>query len=261
MQRIGEHLLDRPLLDDLARVHHEDLVGDVARCRQVVRDVEEREVALLFQLQHQVEDPDANRDVEHARRLVGEHDLGLDGQRARDCDALALSAGELVRVLRGDLVGRRQADGPQQLVDALVELRRAARSRGAAAAGLEMVADRLDRIERAERILEDDLHLRAVAQIVLAAPQLASVAALEEHRAAGRRVQAREQARDRALAAAALTDERRDRARPELERDVVDRVNLRPVELAAEQGSASRGSVTSSALTTSLLPARWQATW
>src|SRR3954453_20303114 len=35
VQRVGEHLLDRPALDDLARVHHEHVVGDVARAREV----------------------------------------------------------------------------------------------------------------------------------------------------------------------------------------------------------------------------------
>ena len=45
VQRIREHLRDRPLLDDLAGVHDEDVVGDVARARQVVRDIEERDAA------------------------------------------------------------------------------------------------------------------------------------------------------------------------------------------------------------------------
>ena len=67
-----EHALGRPLLDDLAGVHHEHRVGDVARAREVVRDVEEREALALLQVEHQVQDPDADRDVEHRRRLVGD---------------------------------------------------------------------------------------------------------------------------------------------------------------------------------------------
>src|SRR5439155_24964672 len=63
MQWLGEHLLRRAALDDLPGVHDEDVVGEVAGAREVMRDVEERDVALLLQLQHQVEDPDANRDV------------------------------------------------------------------------------------------------------------------------------------------------------------------------------------------------------
>ena len=37
--------------------------------------------------------------VERAGRLICDNDLGAVGQRARDCDALALTAGELVRPL------------------------------------------------------------------------------------------------------------------------------------------------------------------
>ena len=42
-----QHALGRPLLDDLAGVHHEHVVGDVARAREVMGDVEERDAALL----------------------------------------------------------------------------------------------------------------------------------------------------------------------------------------------------------------------
>src|SRR3954454_22683457 len=48
VQRALQHVLGRPALDDLAGVHDEHLVGDVARARQVVRDVEEREPVLLL---------------------------------------------------------------------------------------------------------------------------------------------------------------------------------------------------------------------
>src|SRR5437763_16513435 len=56
------------------------------------------------------------------------------------------------------------------------------------------------------------------------------VAAVEDDLAGRWRVQADEQLRDGALAAAALADERRDRAGPEREADVVDRVHTRAVE-------------------------------
>ncbi len=92
MQRVGQNLLDRSALDDLPRVHDEDVVGDVARAREIVSDVEERDAAFLLQHQHQVEDPDSDRDIEHADRLVGEDDLRLDRERTCDRDALALPA-------------------------------------------------------------------------------------------------------------------------------------------------------------------------
>ena len=121
--------LGRALLDDLARVHHEHRVGDVACAREIVRDVEEREPLALLQVEHQVQDPDADRDVEHRRRLVRDQHRRLDRQRAGDRHALALPAGELVRVLRGVLLGRDEADRLEQLVDATVDAA-ARRARG-----------------------------------------------------------------------------------------------------------------------------------
>src|SRR5262249_3142776 len=139
---------------------------------------------------------------------------------------LALPARQLVRELRGHLLRRHEADAGEQLVDALVDARRrhdlvdAQRPR-------DVVADRLDRVERAERVLEDDLHLRAVAQVVAAVPDERHVAPLEEDGAVARLDKPREQPCDRALAAAALTDERGDRSRTKLERDAVDSVQPR----------------------------------
>src|SRR6185295_9926445 len=87
-------------------------------------------------------------------RLVEHEQLGLERQGARDADALALSAGELVRVALG--VRNRQADRLEELVHAPLAL-------GARAAGVdhERLLDRraqaLARVEGRERILEDEL--------------------------------------------------------------------------------------------------------
>ena len=134
VQRVLQHCFGRPLLDDLPGVHDEHLVGDVAGAREVVRDVEEREVAILLEREHQVQDPDPDRDVEHRGRLVGEDHARLDRERAGDRDALALSAGELVRVLARDVLRRHEPDRLQQLVHALADLLLAARCRGSGAA-------------------------------------------------------------------------------------------------------------------------------
>ena len=175
VERVGQHILDRPLLDDLAGVHHENVVGDVARTREIVRDVEERDLPLLLELEHQVQDPDANRDVEHARRLVRQEHHRLDSQRARDRDSLALSAGELVGVLVRHVRGRHETDGAQQLVHTVLDLV-AIDDAVDPKRTLEVVPDRLHRIERAEWILEDHLHLRPVAEHRPPAPVARDVA-------------------------------------------------------------------------------------
>src|SRR5581483_7812510 len=234
MERLAEHRVDGPLLDDVAGVHHEQVVGDVARAGEVVRHVEEADAELRLQVRHQVEDPDADRHVEHRDRLVGDHHPRLDGERPRDRDALALAARDLVRVLRRDVLRRHEADRVEQLEHAPVDA--AARDDAVdPQRPRDVVADRLDRVQRAERILEDHLHLRAVGEHVAAAPLAGDVAPVEEDAALARLVELDEQPRDRALAAAALAGERRDASRLEREADVVDRVDAAPVERPADR--------------------------
>ena len=223
MQGALEHAFCRTLLDDLTGVHDEHVVRHVTRAGEIVGDVEEREALVFLQVEDQVEDADPDRDVEHRGRLVGDEHGRLHGERSRDRDALPLAARQLVRVLVDVALRRHQPDRRQQLVDVLVDvcaLRDAVDLQGAC----EMVVDRLDRVQRSERILEDHLHLRPVVQDVASATDVRHVLALEEDAAAGRLVQAGEHARDGALAAAALADECGDRARAQRERDVVDGV-------------------------------------
>ena len=62
------------------------VMNSIARSRRCADLVEQREHLRL------------HRDVERGHRLVGDQELGLHRQRARDADALALAAGELVRI-------------------------------------------------------------------------------------------------------------------------------------------------------------------
>ena len=103
-------------LDDLAEVHHGDTVGDVAHHRQVVGDEQVGQPELVLQLLEEVDDAGLDADVERRHRLVEDDELRLDRQRPGDADALALAAGELVRVAVGVL--GRQADELQQLLNA-----------------------------------------------------------------------------------------------------------------------------------------------
>ena len=142
----------------------------------------------------------------------------LDRERARDRDALALAAGQLVRVLRGVLLaGGTSPTVSSSVAHALVELARVdtpvdpQRPR-------EVVAHRLDRVQRAERVLEDHLHLASgTAARRAGAARRRRRCPSKSMLAGGRVVEAREHPRDGALAAAALADERGDRARAERE--------------------------------------------
>ena len=99
-------------LDERAEVHDGDPVGDVAHHRQVVGDDDVGQPELVLQVLEQVDDLRLHGDVEGGDRLVGDDELGRQGERAGDADALALAAGELVRV--AVVVLRAQADQLEQ---------------------------------------------------------------------------------------------------------------------------------------------------
>src|SRR6185437_167027 len=91
-------VLGRPALDDLAAVHHQHLVGEVAGRGDVVRDVEQRQCKPGAQVIEQVEHLQPDGDVEHGYRLVGQQHGRLRGQGPGEGNPLALAAGQLVRI-------------------------------------------------------------------------------------------------------------------------------------------------------------------
>ena len=80
-----------------------------------------------LQIGQQVEDLRLDRHVERGRRLVGDQQLGVVGQRHRDHHPLALAAGQLVRIrgqpalglvdpdlLRSSMIARPRLASPRQ---------------------------------------------------------------------------------------------------------------------------------------------------
>ena len=130
MLRMGEQRAARRELDDAAEIHHRDAVADVLDDREVVRDEEIRQAELRLQVHEQVDDLRLHRHVQRRDGLVADDHLGLDGEGARDPQALALSAGKLVRVL-AHLIGP-QADAREQPRHALGALCRPTRCRSCA---------------------------------------------------------------------------------------------------------------------------------
>src|SRR5437868_4616931 len=98
MLRVGKHVGCRALLDDDALLHHREAVADLGCDAQVVGDEEHREIELLSDLVQQLEHLGLHRDVERRHRLIADQQHGLHRQCARDANALALPAGELVRI-------------------------------------------------------------------------------------------------------------------------------------------------------------------
>ena len=91
-------LLGRRDLDDLPQVHDRDPVRDVPDHAQVVGDEDVGQAQLVLQVVEQVDDLGPDGHVQGRDRLVGDDQPGIQGQGPGHADALALPAGELVRV-------------------------------------------------------------------------------------------------------------------------------------------------------------------
>ena len=83
----------RPDADDLAVLHHRDPVGEVEHVMDVVAD-EENADALRLELLDELADLRRLGRPERRGRLVHDQDAGVEMDRARDRDRLALAAGE-----------------------------------------------------------------------------------------------------------------------------------------------------------------------
>jgi len=81
-----------------------------------------RQAELLLQILQQIDDLRLDGDVERGNRLVEHEELRIRGQRARDTDALSLSAGEFVGVSFA-VVGA-ESDRLEELRDARVAIAR-----------------------------------------------------------------------------------------------------------------------------------------
>ena len=87
--RVGEDLGGRAVLDELAEVEEDDVVGDAPGLAEDVGDDDDRVIAL--ELDELPLDVLARLGVEGRGRLVAEDDLGLDGQAPGQAQPLLLA--------------------------------------------------------------------------------------------------------------------------------------------------------------------------
>ena len=105
----------------LSPIHDGDPAGDVADDWHGVRDEEVGQPEVALQLGKQVDDLGADADIEGRYRLVADDELRAQGQGAGNANALALSAGEFVRIaVAGGFI---ESNGAQEFADAAVDLR------------------------------------------------------------------------------------------------------------------------------------------
>ena len=162
------------VLDDPAEIHHGDAVADVLDHRQVVRDEQVRQAELALQVHQQVDDLRLDRHVERGDRLVADDQLRVERQRPRDADALPLAAGELVRD-SGSSARARSPTRSNSCGDPLLALARRCAMPWITSGSPTMSPARHARVERGERVLEDDLHLRGGSGRSSALPRLRDV--------------------------------------------------------------------------------------
>ncbi len=242
-QRVG-----RRHLDQAAEVHHAHARGDVIDDREVVADEEIGELQAALQVDHQVQDLRLHRDVERRGRLVAHQELRMARQRAGDRDALALAAGEFVRILAS--VGRRQPHLAQALADLVLEVglvpgRPKARIGSATMSntrqrGLRLAYGSWKIICMRRRSAAMSARLRGPA---MSLPS-------NSIEPAGRRIEADHQAGHRRLAAARFAHQREGLALGDLDVDAVDRLHdlARPAFQRAHQPGRRRRRSSASAL-------------
>ena len=205
----------RAELHDRAVAHDRDAVSEPQRLRQVVGDEDHRLARLVLQADHLVLHVAANERVECAERLVVEHHLRLDGERAGEADALLHAAGELVGELVGGVL---EPDEAEDLLGALEPLRLRD------ALDLEPERDVVDHAAVGEQpeVLED--HRRRVpaqlAQLRLARGRHVLAGDLDP--TGGRLDQADQRAHERRLPGAREPHHDEHLARPDVERDVAN---------------------------------------
>jgi hypothetical protein len=124
---------------------------------QVVRDEDVGQVALVTQPRKEVDNLRLDRDIERRGRLVEHDQFRFEHDGARDGDALALTAGELVRIAVAPF--RVDADGFERRDHACHALICAQFAFMNLEAFLDDLGHRHAWAERAEGVLEDDLHV------------------------------------------------------------------------------------------------------
>ena len=88
----------RPASTTSPRAHHVDPVGEAADDAEIVGDEDDRHAEPALQVGEQRQDLRLDGDVERGRRLVGDQDVRIVGERHGDHHALALAARQFVRI-------------------------------------------------------------------------------------------------------------------------------------------------------------------
>src|SRR6266571_1645843 len=154
MARIGEQFALLCGFDDSAEIHHRDAMTDMGHHGKIMCDEQIGKIMLALQVDQQIDHLGLDRHIKRRYGLVAHDQAWPQRQSARDADALALAAGELVRVVLHLI--RPEPDLLEQFADPLALF--ASRRQTMNAEWLSHdVARRHSWIEGCKRILEHDL--------------------------------------------------------------------------------------------------------
>ncbi len=142
-----------PVSTRLAFFHDDDAIGDFGHHAEIVSDDQHAHAGFPLQFLQQRQNLGLHRHVERGGRLVGDQEVGTQRKRHGDHHALTLAAGKLVRIFAhgafrvGNAHPRQQA---HSLAPGRSGLHPVGRHRLA-----DLPSDGVDRVQMAERVLED----------------------------------------------------------------------------------------------------------
>ena len=219
--------LDGGLLDLAPGIHDDDALAGLGHDTEIMGDEDDRGAGARLELDEELQDLGLDGDVERGRRLVGDQEARIAGERHRDHHPLAHAAGELVRIIVEALLGIRNVHEAQHACGLLARRAPIGARMDAERLG-DLLADAQERVEARHRLLED--HGDAVASDLTHRPlvERGEVLSFEEDRALDdacdllRQEPHHRQGRD-ALAATGFADDAERLAGGDIEAHAVDR--------------------------------------
>ena len=114
-------------LNQFSKIQDGNSVGDQPGKRQVVGDEQQRHVVLGAQVNQDLKNLSAYRDIEHRYWLIGDDEFRPNGKRTGNHHPLALPARQLVREAGEEIAGRIEPGGRKRFTHPVGELSRIAR--------------------------------------------------------------------------------------------------------------------------------------
>src|SRR5579872_661503 len=211
--RLPAEIRSRPLLENGARAHDVDVIGDLQCAANVLIDEKNRLALVAREALNPPIDLRAGLGIYARRRLIDEVDVGIDQQAARHLQLALLAAGQLACRLASLL--RQHRELRAGALDALVDLRFAESSTPQSQSQIH-----LDGVERKDTgVLREVRDTEAEHRPRRGAAQLP---ALEANAPFDRRQEAEDRLQQRRLPGAVRAEHARDLAGPRFDGDAVE---------------------------------------